>query len=506
MSGLAMGFGQPARRDVQRMSEKIKHRGPDLAGMWGRDQALMAQNYLQADLVSPGHPLSIPVASEREGKVRICYDGQLGHREALRRQLGLTDGPFPEERLLLQLYHQSGCDMFRYLSDATFAFVISDGTQLLAARDLLGIKTLFYGFKNGTLYLASELKSIIEVTEDIYEFPPGHYMDAGARLIRFAELPHAAPETLQKDTDTIATELRTLILNSLAARVRFSESTGALLSGGLDSSVVCSLASRQYKKHLGQDARLQTFGIGVGESDDIHYARLAAGHIGSDHHELIITLDDLLQALPEVLYYLESFDPSLVRSAASNFLICRYAKQQGIDVLLSGEGGDEVFCGYSYFKQCAAEDLHARQIECLGFLHNNASLRLDRMNQCHSLRVITPFISGELLDYALCLPAEYKQKPAGSVKIEKWILRKAFEGELPESILWRPKQEFSQGTASADVLPKYFEAVISDDDFTKAQEEYPFVRSKEELHYFRVFADHFGTGNAVGTVGQWISL
>ena len=231
-----------------------------------------------------------------------------------------------------------------------------------------------------------------------------------------------------------------------------------------------------------------------------------AGHIGSDHHELIVTLDDLLEALPEVIYNLESFDPSLVRSAASNYLICRYAKNQGMDVVLSGEGGDEVFCGYNHLKRFPTGDLYSKQIECLGFLHNNAALRLDRMNQCHSLRVVTPLISGELLDYALRLPAEHKQKPTEKGKIEKWILRKAFEGELPDSIIWRPKQEFSQGTASADVLPKHFETLISDDDFTRAQEEYPFIRSKEELHYFRVFAEHFGTGNAVRTVGRWISL
>jgi len=218
-----------------------------------------------------------------------------------------------------------------------------------------------------------------------------------------------------------------------------------------------------------------------------------------------VDLDQVLEVLPDVIYYLESFDPSLVRSSASNFLISRHAKQQGYDVLLSGEGGDEIFCGYLYLKDCAPEELFSRQMECLGFLHNNASLRLDRMNQCHSVRVVAPLISGELFRYALAIPPEYKQKREGDEKIEKWIFRKAFEPFLPSSITWRLKQEFSQGSGSADLLPAYFETIISDEELVEAQRDYPVVRSKEELSYFRLFAKHFGVGKAVQTVGQWIS-
>jgi len=233
---------------------------------------------------------------------------------------------------------------------------------------------------------------------------------------------------------------------------------------------------------------------------------MVAKHIGSEHHEMIVTLDDVLRVLPEVIYHLESFDASLVRSAASNYLISRHARAHGIDQLLSGEGGDEVFCGYTYLKEFPPEELTSRQLDCLGFLHSNASLRLDRMNRCHGVRVVTPLISGELLDYALRLPPEYKMKPAADGKIEKWILRKAYEADLPAEVVWRGKQEFSQGSGSADVLPRYFEAAISDEEFSEAQARHPRIRSKEELHYFRLFAEHFGTGMAVDTVGQWVCL
>jgi len=279
-----------------------------------------------------------------------------------------------------------------------------------------------------------------------------------------------------------------------------------LVSGGMDSSVIGYFASKRYTQKFGEDAHLPTFAIGVGESNDVRNARIMAEHIDTDHHELIVNYNQVLEVLPEVIYYLESFDPSLVRSAVSNFLISRYAKQQGMKVLLSGEGGDEVFCGYSYLKSLLPEALPEEQITCLGYLHNNAALRLDRMNQCHSIRVIAPLISGELLHYALHIPPQYKVRSEKDQKIEKWIFRKAFEQYLPEAITWRTKQEFSQGSGSADFLSRYFEDIITDAELAEAQAAYPIIRSKEEFFYFRLFTQYFESDLAVRTVGQWISL
>jgi asparagine synthase (glutamine-hydrolysing) len=231
-----------------------------------------------------------------------------------------------------------------------------------------------------------------------------------------------------------------------------------------------------------------------------------AEYIDAEHFELIVTGEQVVEVLPDVIYYLESFDPSLVRSAATNFLISRYAKEFGFEVLLSGEGGDEVFCGYTYLHDVPVQELAQKQVECLSYLHNNASLRLDRMNQCNSVKVVAPLISGELLNYSMQISPEYKVKAEGEQKIEKWILRKAFEAYLPEAITWRGKQEFSQGSGSADFLPQYFEDKISDAELAEAQREFPMIRSKEELYYFRLFTKHFGSGQAVNTVGQWISL
>jgi asparagine synthase (glutamine-hydrolysing) len=301
-------------------------------------------------------------------------------------------------------------------------------------------------------------------------------------------------------------DVRDIIQRSLQQRVDFAHPTGALLSGGMDSSVIATLASKLYRQQFDKQAHLKTFAIGVGESSDIHGARVMAKHIGSDHHELIVGLEQVLAVLPEVIYYLESFDPSLVRSAVSNFLISQYAKAEGIEVLLSGEGGDEIFGGYAHLKAVPAEEFFTRQVECLSFLHNNASLRLDRMNQCHAIRVVAPLTSGELLNYALRIPAEYKVRPDGEQAIEKWIFRKAFADLLPEAVTWRLKQEFSQGSGSAELLPAHFENAISNEALTQAQEKYSLIRGKEELYYFQIFASHFGDGLAVDTVGQWPSL
>lgn len=507
MSGLVVAYGRPRLEELQKMFEKISHRGPYASDIWNKNRVMMAQNYLRADIgANMVQSNQVPVGNGSDGELRICYDGQIGNRQQLAYTSGLRGGPFEEERLLLHLYKQHGSTIVQHLDDAIFAFVISNGDENFAARDLLGIKTLFYGWKDDTLYFASELKSLVEVADDIYEFPPGHSMDSTGRLSRFSELPHAPPGTLHTDLDRMIKDIRAIIQRSLRNRVDFRVPTGSLLSGGIDSSVITYLASEAYREKFGKDMRLETFALGVGESSDIPNARVMATFINTDHHELIVDPKGILKVLPEVIYYLESFDPSLVRSAVSNFLISRYAREHDIQILLSGEGGDEIFCGYTYLKDFSADELFARQMECIGLLHNSAALRLDRMNQCHSIRVVAPLISGELLNYAMAIPPEYKQKPEGDEKIEKWILRKAFETILPESVVWRLKQEFSQGSGSASVLPHYFEDLISDEDLARAQAKYPMVRTKEELYYFRIFTEHFGSQHAVKTVGQWICL
>ncbi|MHC4457822.1 MAG: asparagine synthase-related protein [Planctomycetota bacterium] len=457
MSGFAVVYNNQDHLELENMMKKIIHRGPYLYGKFNSLRVLMAQNYLRGDV----HPVNddvfqmdLPVHDARNFNLRICYDGQIGNWETLAHSQGdgLSGGPYREERLLLYLYRQYGPEMLQYLGDAIFAFVISDGEGVFAARDLLGIKTLFYGKKNTAIYFASELKSILAVTDEVYEFPAGHYLTSDGQLTPHAKLPENPPDVLHDDLAETTETIRAIISRSITHRVQFNVPTGCLLSGGIDSSVVAWQANDNYKKKFGNNARLMTFALGVGESEDIQNARLMVDHINSEHHELFVDLNQILETLPDVIYYLESFDPSLVRSAVANYLISRYAKEMGIEVLLSGEGGDEIFCGYQYLKRFPADELFERQMECLGFLHNNASLRLDRMNLGNSIRVVAPLISGQLLKYTLSIPTEFKLKQDGGEAIEKWIFRKAFEEMLPQKIVWRLKQEFSQGSGTADIF------------------------------------------------------
>jgi len=504
VAGFVVIYGKPQRGELESMFSKISHRGPDYQDIHASGPLMMAQNYL-ADLAASPQTPGIFANLQQDG-LTICYDGQMGNWQELGPKYRVAEGPFREPALLLKLYQRFGQDMLQHLPDGIFTFVIADGERLLAARDLLGIKTLFYGWKDGNLYLGSELKSLVQVTDDVHSFPAGHFMDERGHLTRFAALPQKPPSPFHADLDEMIRQVRSIIQKSFDNRVDFRVPTASLLSGGIDSSVIAALASEAVKKKFGEGARLKTFSLGVGVSQDILNARLVAEHLDTDYHEYIVSLEELLAVLPEVVYYLESFDPSLVRSSASNFLISQYASREGTQVLLSGEGGDEVFCGYIYLKDFPPEEIFSRQMECIGFLQKNASLRLDRMNQCHGVKVVAPLISGELLDYSLAIPPEYKQKPEGDEKVEKWIFRKAFEDRLPAAVVWRLKQEFSQGSGSADVLPQYFENVISDDELAETQAQFPMVRSKEELYYFRIFTEHFGSGRAVDTVGQWVCL
>jgi asparagine synthase (glutamine-hydrolysing) len=504
MSGFVLAYGAPDAAEVERMFSRIRHRGPYLSGTYANGKTVLAQNLLQADCpgVAP-ESAEVPVVSERQPSVRLGYDGQMGNARRLAASLGLEAGPFLEEQVVLGLYHQHGVALFDKLDDAVFSFALIDDGKLLAARDVLGIKTLFYGFRDDTLLLASELKSLMAVTDQAFEFPPGHSMDETGELTQFASLPSVPVEPPMASVEVITAKIRDIIDRSVRNRVDFRRPTACLLSGGMDSSVITYHAAQLLREVQGPSARLKTLAVGTSDSGDLASARVMAAHVGTDHEEVLIDLEQALDVLPEVIYQLESFDPSLVRSTVSNYIISRHASRQGFEVLLSGEGGDEIFCGYLYLKDTPTEDLFSKQMECLGYLHNNASLRLDRANLSNSVQVVAPLISGELFRCTLRIPSEYKQWPAGDTKVEKWIFRKAFEKVLPESITQRLKQEFSQGSGLASLLPEHFERTISDDDFERARAEHPFVRSKEELHYYRLFAERFPGDHAVATVGQW---
>ncbi len=503
MSGLAIAIGENPVQNVQKMMQTMAHRGPYASGVHQVNGLAAAQNYLHADCPHAPADAAVPVADPNGAGTRVCFDGQIGNLAELARKTGCQDGPFLAERVLLALWRKSGPAMLESLTDAIFALAIVDGGKLFVARDVFGIRTLFYTMEGGSLRISSELKALAPDGPGVREFPAGHWMDEKGELTRFAEIPSDPPELLDVPLEEMVANVRDIIDRSIRARIDFARPTACLLSGGMDSSVITALTAKLLAEKFGPDKKIKTFAIGSAESTDLPAARMVAEHVGTDHEEILIELQDLLDAVPEVIRVTETFDPSLVRSSVSNWLISRHAAKCGYEVLMSGEGGDELFCGYAHLKSVPYDELFAKQMDLLRYLHNNASLRLDRTNQANSIRVVTPLISGELFEYVIRIPMEYKMREVDGQKVEKWIFRKAYEPDLPREITERLKQEFSQGSGAAALLPAHFEKAFSDEELAAYQKEHPIVRSKEEMHYHRLFVEHFGNTGAVETVGQW---
>jgi asparagine synthase (glutamine-hydrolysing) len=250
MSGLAVAYGNSDRNEIAAILQTIAYRGSYTSAIHEGGQIILGQNYLQADGAVSSDDMKIPVRSPSNPDLMICYDGQMGNWADLAHDHNIPDGPFREERLLLALYEKYGKEMLRYLNDTIFSLVITDGKNLFAARDLLGIKTLFYGWKDQTLYLASELKSALVATRDVHEFPNGHYMDSSGRTVKFTELPMSPPKLWDSNVETMAHDIREIIERSFRNRVDFSVTTGGLLSGGMDSSVINYIGINVYKERF----------------------------------------------------------------------------------------------------------------------------------------------------------------------------------------------------------------------------------------------------------------
>jgi asparagine synthase (glutamine-hydrolysing) len=367
------------------------------------------------------------------------------------------------------------------------ARVEDDGLVLI--RDPLGVAPLYYGnTPDGCFCFASEVKAMLEVTQDIHEFPPGHRYVHG----QFEPQHQLTVPPPKADPPTIlARELRMCLEASIERRVDSAE-VGAWLSGGLDSSTMAALA--RPRTHC-----LRTFAAGLSGAPDLEYARVVADFLATDHHEVVVGLPDLLAVLPDVIYHLESFDALLVRSSLLNFLASKRASDY-VPAVLSGEAGDELFAGYEYLRDCPPDDLPAELIDLTGRLHNTALQRVDRASAAHGTVALLAFTDPEVVAHALSIPAEYKLRDG----VEKWILRRAMEGELPDRVLNRKKAKFWSGAGLEDLLALHAEGQISDDDF-RQERVLPNgwrLDSKEELMYYRIFGDHFGVLEDLSWMGR----
>lgn len=327
--------------------------------------------------------------------------------------------------------------------DGMFAFVLTDGESVLAARDPVGIKPLYVGRRADALCFASEIKALVGNVEEIEEFPPGHYYHSERGFVRYYEVPNGSPSIFSPEEAVQA--VRTVLECAVTKRLRSDVSLGAFLSGGLDSSIIAALACR----HVDE---LHTFAVGVEGSHDLDAARRVAEHLGTIHHEHVLTRDEVVEELPQILYHLESYDRDLVRSAVPCYFVSRLAAGR-VKVVLTGEGADELFAGYRYYKDYRNDrDLHLELRRSITAMHNVNLQRVDRMTMAHGLEGRVPFLDKEMIALASRIDPALKLRRVGERSVEKWILRQAFQDLLPHEIVWRDKEQFDQGSGVSSLL------------------------------------------------------
>jgi asparagine synthase (glutamine-hydrolysing) len=347
-------------------------------------------------------------------------------------------------------------------------------------RDETGVAPLYYGYDGeGNLFFASEAKALVSYIKDIKELLPGNELDRHGYHEYFALRTNENPS--DDPPEKIAHALKEVLSESVESFLG-SEDTGSWLSGGLDSSVICALAAKHIKG-------IKTFAAGVPGAPDLEYARAVSEFLGTDHHEVVVSDADLLKSIPDVIYYLESFDALLVRSSITNYLVAKRASDF-VSRVFSGEGGDELFAGYEYLKSIPAGSLPDELTKITGNLHNTALQRVDRCSMAHGTTANVPFLHPGVVKFAFSIPVKYKIHN----NIEKWILRESMKGELPENVLARPKAKFWEGAGVREIISGHADKTISDNDFRNERvlENGWRLNTKEELLYYRIFEGHFG--------------
>ena len=431
--------------------------------------------------------------SEHESKpLSAAIDGYMVFSEEEGRVL---EGP-KGERDFFSLFEKEGPSCFENIEgEFTVASTCGEGNCLIA-RDPLGIKPLYYALDGGLLYLAPEIKALVDLGLKINEVPPGSYYQKDRGWVKYYTFPSAGKSDLNiKDAEK---EMRRLLKLAVEERIEGVENLGVYLSGGLDSSVIAVLAAQI------RNNPISTYTVGVKGSRDIDYAEDVAARIGSEHHSYTYDIDEMQSVLPAVIYHLESFDCAYVRSAIPNYIAASRAAADGRRVMLTGEGSDEMFAGYSYLKTLPSAQMIAAELE--GIFENLSRTglqRVDRMNAAHGLECRVPFLKPSLLELVQQFPMDWKLHNLDSDPVDKWILRRAFEEELGAKVAWRKKEQFDQGSGSAKMLEEVAEDAISDAEFAAESEAAPVsVRNKEELYYYRIFRNSFPEA-VLPLVGRW---
>ena len=510
------------------MSKKIRHRGPDWSGIHCSGSAILAHERLSiVDPESGGQPLFSP-----DGKQVLAVNGEIyNHKEIRERYKGRYDFQTGSDcEVILALYRDKGVNFLEDLN-GIFAFALYDEEQdaFLIARDQIGVIPLYIGYNaDGKVFVASELKALEGECERYEPFLPGHYYwskDPGMK--RWYKRDWMEYDNVKDNTassDAIRKSLCAAVKRQMMSDVPY----GVLLSGGLDSSVISAITESYAERRIETDSRsrawwprLHSFAVGLKGAPDLAKARLVADHIGTVHHEINYTIQEGLDALRDVIYFIETYDITTVRASVPMYLLARVIKSMGIKMVLSGEGADEIFGGYLYFhKAPSAEEFHKETVRKLSKLHLYDCLRANKSLSAWGVEGRVPFLDKEFLDVAMrtnpkakmcsVLPASRSGEADPKASIEKRIVREAFEDMLPEEVAWRQKEQFSDGVGYSwiDTLKKITSEAVTDEQMAHAEERFPINTPlcKEEYYYRSIFEEHFPSESAARSVPHEASV
>ncbi|MGB2758492.1 MAG: asparagine synthase B [Maribacter stanieri] len=521
MCGIVCAFDVKESTEVLRpqlleMSKKIRHRGPDWSGIYADDKAILAHERLAiVDPASGKQPLLSP-----NGKLILAANGEIYNHRELRKQFeGKYDFQTESDcEVILALYQEKGVDFLDEMN-GIFGFTIYDAEkdEYFVARDHMGIIPLYMGWdKNGTFYVASELKALEGTCTKIELFPPGHYLHSSdGELKRWYSRDWMEYDAV-KDNATSIQEIKEALEAAVHRQLMSDVPYGVLLSGGLDSSVTSAIAKKYAQKRIESgdttDAwypQLHSFSVGLDGSPDLAAAQKVADHIGTVHHEIKFTIQEGLDAIKDVVYNLETYDITTIRASTPMYLMARVIKSMGIKMVLSGEGADELFGGYLYFHKAPnAKEFHEETVRKLSKLHMYDCLRANKSLASWGIEGRVPFLDKEFMDVAMRINPQ--DKMINGERMEKWVVRKAFEDMLPESVAWRQKEQFSDGVGYSwiDTLKVVVNEEVSDEQLANAKFRFPLQTptSKEEFYYRSIFEDHFPSDAAALCVPQEASV
>ncbi len=511
MCGIVCAFdlkqtAEDLRPQVLEMAKRVRHRGPDWSGIFSNENAILGHERLAiVDPTSGNQPLF-----SEDGRYVLAANGEIYNHKELRNQLGgkYSFATQSDCEVILALYQEKGAAFMDELN-GIFGFAIYDTQEdtYFIARDHMGIIPLYMGWDaDGTFYVASELKALEGVCTKIELFPPGHYyLSSDEAPVQWYTRDWMEYDAVKENTTSID-DLHDALSAAVRRQLMSDVPYGVLLSGGLDSSVTSALAKLYAAKRVESDdeqaawwPQLHSFAVGLEGSPDLAAAQKVADHIGTVHHEIKFTIQEGLDAIRDVVYHLETYDITTIRASTPMYLMARAIKALGIKMVLSGEGADELFGGYLYFhKAPTAKDFHEETVRKLDKLHQYDCLRANKSLAAWGIEGRVPFLDKEFMDVAMRINPE--DKMINKERMEKWVIRKAFEKYLPESVAWRQKEQFSDGVGYdwIDTLKEMVNEAVTDEQMANAHFRFPAQtpQNKEEFYYRSIFEEHFPSETA----------